>query len=101
MAAFNASLFKNDRKESERQPDFTGPGNISKEDFMTIADAITGGRIKTDERGDVQLRVAGWKRESKGGRTYISLQLSLDDYGLDAAPAKAAAPAGAQKEDLF
>ena len=101
MAAFSASLFKNDRKESERQPDFTGPGNISKEDFMTIADAITGGRIKTDERGDVQLRVAGWTNKSKNGRIYVSLQLSLDDYGLDAAPAKATTPVGVKNEDLF
>jgi hypothetical protein len=101
MPAFSASLFKNDRKESERQPDFTGPGNVSKEDFMAIADAVTSGRIKTDDRGDVQLRIAGWKRESKGGRSYISLQLSLDDYGLDAAPAKAAAAPSESIEDLF
>lgn len=94
MPSFSASLFKNDRKETEKQPDFTGPGSISKEDFMAIADAITAGKCNFDDRGQIKLRIAGWKRESSGGKSYISLQLSVDDYQAAAKPAPA-------KDELF
>jgi hypothetical protein len=77
---FRASLFKNDRKQTEKQPDYTGPGSIAKEAFMALADAITSGKCQLDDRGEIKVRVAGWKRESAGGRAYISLSLSLDDY---------------------
>ena len=80
MPAFSSSLFKNERKETEKQPDFTGPGNISKEDFLAIYDQVMAGKHNSDDNGDIKLRVAGWKRESKGGRAYISLLLSVDDY---------------------
>lgn len=80
MTAFNASLFKNDRKETDKQPDFTGPGSISKEDFMQIADLITSGKANLNERGEIKLRVAGWKKESAGGKAYISLSVQVDDY---------------------
>jgi len=99
MPAFSASLFKNDRKETEKQPDFTGPGSISQADFMAIADAITGGKAQTNERGEIKLRIAGWRRESAAGKAYISIQLSVDDYQPNAAPAPAAKSAAA--EDLF
>lgn len=96
MPAFSASLFVNDRKETEKQPDFTGPGSVSKEDFMAIADAITGGKAQLNDRGEIKLRIAGWRRESAGGKKYISVQLQVDDYQPNAAPA--AKPA---KDDLF
>lgn len=95
MPAFSASLFKNDRKETEKQPDFTGPGSVSQADFMAIADAITGGKCQTNERGEIKLRIAGWKRESSNGKPYISIQLSVDDYQ----PKPAAKPAATG--DLF
>lgn len=97
MPAFSASLFKNDRKEADKQPDFTGPGSVSKEDFMAIADAITGGKAQVNERGEIKLRVAGWKRESNAGKPYISLQLQVDDYQPKAAPA----PTSSTANDLF
>lgn len=99
MPQINASLFKNDRKETERQPDFTGPGNVSKEDFMAIADAITSGKFNADDQGNIKIRVAGWKKQAKSGVSYISLSISVDDYGLQAAPA----PAKNQttEEDMF
>lgn len=77
---FRASLFKNDRKQTDKQPDFTGPSSITKEDFLKLADAITAGKCQFDDRGEIKFRVAGWRRESSGGRQYISLVLSLDDY---------------------
>lgn len=100
MPAFSAALFKNERKDSDRQPDFTGLGDITKEDFMAIADAVTSGAFNATEDGKIKLRVAGWRRESKGGKSYISLQLSIDDFkpkqAVNGEPAKGT-PAG----DLF
>jgi hypothetical protein len=89
MARINASLFKNDRKEGN-QPDYTGPGSVSKEDFMAIADQVTSGRFNSDDRGNIKIKVAGWKKTSAGGKSYLSLSIQVDDYGIDqpkAAPA--------------
>ena len=47
-------LFKNDRKETERQPDYTG---------------------KLDVDG-VEKRLAGWIRQSKTGMTFLSISVS-------------------------
>lgn len=94
MPSFSASLFKNDRKETEKQPDYTGPGSVSKEDFMAIADAITAGKCNFDDRGQIKLRIAGWKHESSSGKSYISLQLRVDDYQAAAKPASV-------KDELF
>ena len=59
----SGTLFNNDRKENERQPDFTGNVLIGK-------DLI--GRI---ERGDT-LRLAGWRKTTNGGKDIISLAVS-------------------------
>ena len=83
MPAFNASLFQNDRKESDKQPDFTGPGSISKEDFLTIYDQVMSGGYNEGRDGEIKLRVAGWRRESSAGKKYISLLLSVDDYNVE------------------
>lgn len=99
MPSLNASLFKNDRKEKDSQPDFTGPGNVSKEDFMAIAGAVTAGKFNADDKGDIKIRVAGWKKTAKSGVSYISLAISMDDY---VKPGEAPAPSAAKKaEDLF
>ncbi len=98
MPSLNASLFKNDRKEKEQQPDFTGPGSVSKEDFMSIADAITAGRFNSDDNGNIKIRVAGWKKAAMSGVSYISLAISVDDYNLQSAPAPFAIK---EAEDLF
>ena len=98
MPSINASLFKNDRKEKENQPDFTGPGSVSKADFLDIADAITGGKFNADENGNIKIRVAGWRKVAKSGVSYISLAISVDDYNVQSAPAPSAVK---EAEDLF
>lgn len=47
-------LFKNDRKETDRQPDYTG---------------------KLDVDG-TEKRLAGWIRQSKTGKTFLSISVS-------------------------
>ncbi len=98
MPSLNASLFKNNRKESDRQPDFTGPGSVSKEDFMAIADQVTAGKFNADDQGNIKIRVAGWKKESRSGVSYISLAISVDDYNLEGSVPTASAKTS---DDLF
>ena len=100
--AFSAALFKNERKESETQPDFTGPGSISRLDAVIIAKAITDGTAQLTDDGQIKVRVAGWRKKSQGGKDYISLSLSLDDYVPGNKPATAAPAASRTSEaDLF
>ena len=47
------SLFKNDRKEKETQPDFTGTIMV----------------------GDKEMRISAWKKQGKGGE-FFSIALS-------------------------
>ena len=58
-------LFKNDRKETERQPDYTGKINID----------------------GVEKRLAGWIRQSKAGKSFLSMSVS------DPLPEEGQAPA--------
>ena len=78
----NLSLFQNDRKQTDSQPDYTGLGAVTKEDFMAISDQVTSGRFNQDEEGRIKLRIAGWMKESRNGKKYISLAVSVDDYQL-------------------
>lgn len=100
MPAFSAALFKNERKDNDRQPDFTGIGDITKEDFMAIADAVTSGAFNATEDGKIKLRVAGWRRESRNGKSYINLQLSIDDF-KPKQTLNGESPKAASTEDLF
>ena len=48
-------LFKNDRKEKETHPDFTGSGMVDNKEYY----------------------IKGWKKQSKKGTAYISLAVDL------------------------
>ncbi len=98
--AFSAALFKNERKESEAQPDFTGPGSISHGDAEIIAKAIIDGTAQLTDDGQIKVRVAGWRKKSQGGKDYISLSLSLDDYVPGNKPAAPAA-SSTSETDFF
>lgn len=75
---FSASLFRNERKERDNQPDFTGPGNVTPDTLKILYDAAVSGQAVFDDRGNIKLRVAGWKKTSASGKNYISLSLSLE-----------------------
>ena len=76
--ALNASLFKNDRKESPNQPDFTGPGTVTPETLKAMYDAAVSNHAVFDDNGAIKIRVAGWKKESAKGVAYISLSIQLE-----------------------
>lgn len=59
----SGTLFNNERKENERQPDFTGNVLIGKELI---------GRIQSGET----LRLAGWSKTTSGGKQIVSLAVS-------------------------
>ena len=50
-------LFKNDRKEKETQPDYTGTLNVNSREF----------------------RISAWVRESKAGAKFMSLAVTPKD----------------------
>ena len=59
------SVFGNDKKQNEGQPDFIG-------------DALWRGEI---------VRIALWKKKDKNGKTYLNAKLSEELKKLDSAPA--------------
>jgi uncharacterized protein (DUF736 family) len=54
------SIFTNDNKSKESQPDYTGQGKFQGED----------------------IKVAGWKKVAKTGKEYISFKVEKKDENL-------------------
>lgn len=95
----NAALFKNERKETDAQPDFTGPGSVTPDDLKAFYEAAIADQAQFDDRGNIVVRIAGWRKQSAKGTNYISLSLTLDKP-KPAATAPAPKPP-AQDDDLF
>lgn len=55
-----ASLFKNEKKTEEKQPDYKGKANI----------------------GGVEYFISGWINETKNGSNYLSLKFGEVEQGL-------------------
>ena len=55
-------MFKND-KQNDRQPDYTGPGRISKDVLKEIVEAYK----KYGDGDSLTLRCASWNRDGKNG----------------------------------
>ena len=58
--AINGSLFKNDRKETDNQPDYTGPASVTPEALKALYEAAVGGKAVFDDKGAIKVRLAGW-----------------------------------------
>lgn len=71
----SGALFKNDKEGNEKRPDYKGKSEV----------------------GGVEYYVSAWIRQSKGGKTYMSLKYEPvnADRAPAAAPAADAAPAAA------
>ena len=70
----SGALFKNDKKESEKQPDYRGPINVQ----------------------GVDMEIAAWLKTSKAGKKFMSLQI-----GPKWEPKESAAPRQAPVVDDF
>ena len=64
----SGSLFKNE-KRSGKQPDYRGDLCIGDDVILHIVKAHKAGE-------DVMVQLAGWKKVSSGGKTYLSLSVS-------------------------
>ena len=62
----SGSLFVNDRKQSDKAPDFSGTLTIGEE----LADLVR------KSPGSVQFRLAGWKRTTSNGNSMLSIAIS-------------------------
>lgn len=62
----SGALFVNDKKENDKQPDFTG--NIT----------VNG----------VKSRIAGWKKTSESGKNFIAIRVSESEQQPKPAPKK-------------
>lgn len=68
------TLFVNDRKQAETHPDYTGKLLIGRELLQKLA-----------AYGEANLEISAWIKETKAGKTIISLQCK-EPYQRDAAP---------------
>jgi len=59
-------IFPNDKKQSPKQPDWQGPGSVTKVALKELVDAYK----KFGEGDTLKLRCAGWTRTSKKGNQY-------------------------------
>ena len=60
-------LFSNNKKKTEKQPDFTGELELSDEVVNDLVDQMSRGITKP------KLSMAGWKKVSRNGLNFMSL----------------------------
>lgn len=73
MSQFPASgvLFANDRKQSDKQPDYTGNLEIDAETVRDLYQQMQSG-------GDhPKVNLVGWRKTSKNGKTFLSVKVSV------------------------
>ena len=73
-----AALFKNEKGDNPKRPDYTGKGTID----------------------GVEKRLAAWIKTSKSGQTYMSIEFSDDNYNKQA-PVSAPAQATTEEDVPF
>lgn len=73
MSQFPASgvLFANDRKQNDKQPDYTGNLEIDAETVRDLYQQMQSG-------GDhAKVNLAGWRKTAKNGKTFLSVKASV------------------------
>lgn len=63
----SGALFTNEKKSKDTQPDYTGNLELSDEVVNDLVDQMQRGIAKP------KIDLAGWKRVSKNGRTFLSI----------------------------
>jgi len=73
MSQYPASgvLFANDRKQNEKQPDYTGSLEL---DHETIRDLVEQMNSGVD---NPKANLAGWRKTSKTGKQFLSIRASV------------------------
>jgi uncharacterized protein (DUF736 family) len=72
-----AALFKNDKGDNPKRPDYTGKGMVD----------------------GVEKRLAAWIKTSKSGQTYMSIEFTDDDYNKNVSQPRQAAPQVSQQTE--
>ena len=89
-------LFSNNKKKTEKQPDFTGDLELSDEVVNDLVDQMSRGVTKP------KLSLAGWKKVSRKGLNFMSLvgsvQRERSQNSYDGTNKNAPSP-GATKQD--
>lgn len=62
----SGALFLQANKRSKKAPDYSGSLELSKEVFKYLLDEAKAGR-------PIKMDLAGWKRQSKSGTTFLSI----------------------------
>lgn len=64
-------MYKNEKKQKDIQPDWTGPGRIHKDVLKELIDAYK----KHGDADGLKLRAAGWNKKGKNGDyTFIVIE---------------------------
>ena len=64
-------LFQNDRKQNDRQPDYTGNLDVDRETVVDLWNQLQEGNEKP------KANLVGWRKTSKAGRPFLSLRSSV------------------------
>ena len=71
----DGAIYTNDYKTNDKQPDWTGAVEISRDMLKELVNKLKAGQ--TAENGGVELRVALWNRTSKKGNEYKYARLDI------------------------
>jgi hypothetical protein len=67
----NGVLFQNDRKQNERQPDYTGSLEFDQEVVLDLYNQLQSGTDKP------KASLSSWRKTSKTGKPFLSLKASV------------------------
>lgn len=67
----NGALFGNDRKNNDRQPDYTGTLDFDREVVMDLYNQLQSGIAQP------KVSLSGWRKTSKNGKPFLSLKASI------------------------